>query len=62
MATVRLRIGPADNGLRMSLEEFREAEEEPGYRYELGPGGDRSDRSSQRSPRPGRQQYPRSRS
>jgi len=26
MATVNLRIGPADNGRRMTLEEFREAE------------------------------------
>ena len=31
MATVNLRIGPADNGRRMTLEEFREAEEQPGY-------------------------------
>jgi Uma2 family endonuclease len=38
MATVRLRIGPADHGRRMSLEEFREAEEEPGYLYELARG------------------------
>jgi Uma2 family endonuclease len=35
MATVRLRIGPADNGRAMSLEEFWDAEEEPGYIYEL---------------------------
>jgi Uma2 family endonuclease len=38
MATVRLRIGPADHGRHMTLEEFREAEEEPGYRYELARG------------------------
>ncbi len=38
MATVRTRIGPADNGRRMTLEEFREAEEEGGYRYELARG------------------------
>ncbi len=38
MATVQLRIGPADNGRRMTLEEFQEAEEEPGYRYELARG------------------------
>jgi Uma2 family endonuclease len=38
MATVRLRIGPADNGRKMSLEEFWDAEEEPGYLYELARG------------------------
>ena len=39
MATVNaIRIGPADHGRRMSLEEFREAEEEQGYRYELARG------------------------
>jgi Uma2 family endonuclease len=38
MATTRLHIGPADHGRRMSLEEFREAEEEPGYLYELARG------------------------
>jgi Uma2 family endonuclease len=38
MATVRTRIGPADHGRRMSLEEFRETEEEPGYCYELARG------------------------
>ena len=32
------RIGPADHGRRMTLEEFREAEEEQGYRYELARG------------------------
>src|SRR5690242_12272819 len=32
------RIGPADHGRTMTLEEFREAEEEPGYRYELARG------------------------
>jgi Uma2 family endonuclease len=32
------RIGPADHGRPMTLEEFREAEEEPGYRYELARG------------------------
>ena len=30
-----LRIGPADHGRRMSLQEFLDAEEEEGYRYEL---------------------------
>jgi hypothetical protein len=34
----RLRIGPADHGRVMTLEEFREAEEEQGYRYELARG------------------------
>ena len=38
MATVATRIGPADNGRKMTLEEFREAEIEEGYRYELGRG------------------------
>src|SRR5438132_13084614 len=38
MSTVKLRIGPADNGRRMTLEEFLEAEVEEGYRYELARG------------------------
>jgi Uma2 family endonuclease len=38
MATVRLRISPADHGRKMTLEEFREADEEEGYRYELARG------------------------
>jgi Uma2 family endonuclease len=38
MSTVQLRIGPADRGRRMSLEEFREADEAEGYRYELAEG------------------------
>jgi Uma2 family endonuclease len=38
MATVTIRIGPADQGRAMSLEEFRAAEEEEGYRYELAEG------------------------
>jgi Uma2 family endonuclease len=33
-----LRIGPADHGRRMTLEEFREAEELDGFRYELARG------------------------
>jgi Uma2 family endonuclease len=37
-ATTRLRIGPADHGRRMTLQEFLEAEEEAGYRYELARG------------------------
>jgi Uma2 family endonuclease len=38
MATIATRIGPADNGRAMTLDEFLEAEEEPGYRYELARG------------------------
>jgi Uma2 family endonuclease len=40
MATVTtpLRIGPADNGRRMTLDEFLDAEVEEGYRYELARG------------------------
>ncbi len=38
MATVATRIGPADNGRKMTMEEFLEADEEPGYRYELARG------------------------
>jgi Uma2 family endonuclease len=33
-----IRIGPADHGRAMNLEEFREAEEVAGYRYELARG------------------------
>jgi Uma2 family endonuclease len=33
-----LRVGLADHGRTMTLEEFREAEEEDGYRYELARG------------------------
>lgn len=38
MATTRIRIGPADHGRRMTLDEFREAEEGPGSCYELARG------------------------
>src|SRR6266478_4181210 len=38
MASVATRIGPADHGRSMTLEEFRDADEEPGYRYELARG------------------------
>jgi Uma2 family endonuclease len=40
MATVAtpIRLGPADHGRRMTLEEFMEAEVEEGDRYELGRG------------------------
>ena len=30
-----IRIGPADHGRSMTLDEFLEAEEQQGYRYEL---------------------------
>jgi len=39
MATANaVRIGPADHGRGMTLEEFMEAEVEEGFRYELGRG------------------------
>ncbi len=38
MATTHLRIGPADQGRKMTIDEFREAEEVEGYRYELARG------------------------
>ncbi len=38
MATVRTRIGPADHGRKMTLEEFWDAEEQSGYLYELARG------------------------
>ena len=38
MATVRTRIGPADHGRKMTLEEFWDADEQPGSRYELARG------------------------
>lgn len=40
MATVTsiMKIGPADHGRLMTLDEFREAEVEEGYRYELARG------------------------
>ncbi len=39
MATVAtLRLGPADHGRRMTLEEFYRADAEEGYRYELARG------------------------
>ena len=38
MSTVQIRIGPTDDGRAMTLDEFIEAEEEPGYRYELARG------------------------
>jgi Uma2 family endonuclease len=38
MATITTRLGPADHGRAITLDEFREADEEPGYRYELARG------------------------
>ena len=38
MSAVQLQLGPADRGRRLSLEEFREAEEQEGFRYELAEG------------------------
>jgi Uma2 family endonuclease len=37
-ATTAIKIGPADNGRRMSLADFEHAEVEGGYLYELGRG------------------------
>src|SRR5947207_12150426 len=34
----KIRIGPEDNGRRMSLDEFEHAEVQEGYLYELGRG------------------------
>ncbi|MEW4566766.1 Uma2 family endonuclease [Tautonia sp. JC769] len=36
--TETIRLGPLDHGRRMTLEEFLDAEETPGYRYELARG------------------------
>ncbi len=38
MATTRIRIGPADDGRAMSLADYLDADEEPGYCYELSRG------------------------
>ena len=38
MATVATRIGPADHGRAMTLDEFLDAEAEEGHRYELARG------------------------
>lgn len=38
MSTTTLKIGPADNGRAMSLDDFDRAESEEGYQYELGRG------------------------
>ena len=38
MATVTLHLGPLDRGRRLTLDEFRNADCEEGYRYELGRG------------------------
>jgi Uma2 family endonuclease len=38
MATTRIRIGPSDQGRPMTLDEFWDAEEAPGYLHELARG------------------------
>lgn len=38
MVTATLRLGPADHGRAMTLDEYFNAEVEPGYRYELARG------------------------
>ena len=38
MSTMQLRLGPSDHGRTMSIQEFRDADEEEGYRYELAGG------------------------
>ena len=38
MSTLATRISPADHGRTMTLDEFRDAEVEEGYRYELARG------------------------
>lgn len=38
MATATLRLGPADQGRRLTLDEYLGAEVEEGYRYELARG------------------------
>ena len=38
MATMTTRLGPLDHGRRLSLGEFRDAEFEEGFRYELARG------------------------
>ena len=38
MSKTAIKIGPADNGRRMSLEDFELAEEQGGYLYELSRG------------------------
>jgi hypothetical protein len=55
MATVTtpVRIGPADNGRRMTLQEFFKAEEAQGYCYELARGALECDSGAERSPEPG---------
>ncbi len=38
MSSTAIRIGPADHGRPMTLQEFLDAEEEEGFRYELARG------------------------
>ena len=53
MATVTmpLRIGPADHGRMMTLDEFEEADLEEGFRYELARGVLASERDTGRAAR-----------
>lgn len=39
MASVRLKLGPADHGHPLTLDEFDDADFEPGFKYELIDGG-----------------------
>ena len=48
MSIVKTRLGPLDRGRIMTLDEFREADEEPGYLYELARGVVRRGRNSKR--------------
>jgi Uma2 family endonuclease len=38
MSTTHLRLGPADHGRALTIDEFREADEDPEYRIELARG------------------------
>ncbi len=38
MSQVAIKVGPADNGRHMTLDDFEHAEVVPGYHYELGRG------------------------
>ena len=38
MSKIAIKIGPADNGRRMSLEEFEQADVQQGHLYELSRG------------------------
>ena len=38
MATVHLKLGPADHGRPLSLDDYESADYEPGHEYEILPG------------------------